>query len=51
MGLLRGQLLVVGEVMGADTQGAHAWIIGEMHGDRRSCPASGAMLIDEVATA
>jgi hypothetical protein len=49
MGLLWGQLLVVGEVVRANTQVAHARIIRQMHRDRRPSAASGAMLIDEVA--
>ena len=49
MGVLAGELFVVGEVVRADAQCAHARIIGQMHRDRRPCAAPGAVLIDEVA--
>ena len=49
MGVLAGQLFVVGEVVRAHGECAHARIIGQMHRDRRACAAPGAMLIDEVA--
>ena len=48
IGVLAGELFVVGEVVRAHGECAHARIVGQMHRDRRACAAPGAVLIDEV---